>query len=205
MAVIAGKTTLTSVPKLLEGAKLSFVLALREMFKSPLTDENLRYSDSADQTKIRIYTAHPLTMEFFPCIVVSTGGGDVSFGYLQEDFVSEDVENSLVHYAGRVSFTISLTVLTQSTLERERIIDHLILYVRHLFRDLMHGYGLEYTHDMRIGSENISEVENRPVYEQTFDIPCYMEYHASIDQSELETLRRIDIGNIEIPIEMASS
>jgi len=197
MAVIAGTTTLTAVPKLLEGAKLSFVLALREMFKSSLTDVNLRYNDSPDLTKIRIYTAHPLTLEFFPAIVVSTGGGDASFGYLQDDFVEEDVEHSLVHYAGKMSFTVSLTVLTQSTLERERIIDHLILYVRHLFRDVLHGYGLEYTRDMRIGSENILEVENRPVYEQTFDIPCYMEYHASIDQSALETLRRIDIGNIE--------
>jgi hypothetical protein len=174
------------------------VLALREAFKSSLTDENLRYSDDPDTTKLRIYTAHPLQLEFYPAIVVSVGGGDASFRYLQDDFVEEDVPNAIVRYSGQMSFTISLTVLTNSTLERERIIDHLIVFVRHLFRDVLHGYNLEYTRDMRIGSENILEVENRPVYEQTFDIPVYMEYHADIDQKTLDTIRRIDVSDIAV-------
>lgn len=198
MAVIQGTTTLTKMPRLLEGAKLAFVLALREAFKSSLTDENLRYSDNPDETKLRIYTAHPLQLEFYPAIVVSVAGGDASFRYLQDDFVSEDVDAAVVKYSGQLSFTISLTVLTNSTLERERIIDHLIVFVRHLFRSVLHGYNLEYTRDMRVGSENILEVENKPVYEQTFDIPCYMEYHANIDQNALDTLRKIDVVDIAV-------
>jgi hypothetical protein len=198
MAVITGTDTLTQMPKLLEGAKLAFVLALRQAFQSSLTDINLRYSDNADQTKIKIYTAQPLRMEFFPCVVVSCAGGDASFRYLQDDFTSEDVDAALVTYAGQMSFTISLTVMTKSTLERERIIDHLIVFVRHLFRSVLHGFNLEYTRDMRIGSESIVEVENVPVYEQTFDIPCYLEYHANIDQSALDTIRSIDVSQISI-------
>lgn len=198
MAVITGVTALTSMPRLMEGAKLAFVLALREAFKSSLADENLRYSDNPDETKLRIYTAHPLQLEFYPAIVVSVAGGDASFRYLQDDFVDEDVDAAQVKYSGQMSFTVSLTVLTNSTLERERIIDHLIVFVRHLFRDVLHGFNLEYTRDMRIGSENILEVENKPVYEQTFDIPCYMEYHANIDQGALDTIRRIDIGEISV-------
>ena len=198
MAVIQGTTTLTQMPRLIEGAKLAFVLALREAFKSSLTDVNLRYSDNPDETKIKIYTAHPLQMEFYPAIVVSVGGGDVSFRYLQDDFVEENVDTAIVSYAGQMSFTISLTALTNSTLERERIMDHLIVFVRHLFRDVLHGFNLEYTRDMRMGSENILEVENRPVYEQTFDIPCYMEYKADIDQSTLDTIRSIDVSQIAV-------
>ena len=186
------------MPRLMEGAKLAFVLALREAFKSNLADENLRYSDDPSATKLAIYTAHPLKLEFFPAIVVSVGGGDASFKYLQDDFVEEDEPNAIVRYSGQMSFTVSLTVLTNSTLERERIIDHLIVFVRHLFRDVLHGYNLEYTRDMRIGSENILEVENRPVYEQTFDIPCYMEYHADIDQKAFDTIRRIDVNDIVV-------
>lgn len=182
----------------MEGAKLAFVLALREAFKSPLADENLRYSDDPAETKLKIWTAHPLQLEFYPSIVVSVGGGDASFRYLQDDFLEEDEPNATVRYSGQMSFTISLTVLTNSTLERERIVDHLIVFVRHLFRDVLHGYNMEYTRDMRIGSENIMEVENRPVYEQTFDIPCYMEYHADIDQKALDTIRRIDVSDIAI-------
>jgi hypothetical protein len=196
MAVIPGTTTLTKMPRLMEGAKLAFVLALREAFKSQLADENLRYSDNPDETKLRIYTAHPLQLEFYPAIVVSVGGGDASFKYLQDDFIEENEGDARVRYSGQMSFTISLTVLTNSTLERERIIDHLIVFVRHLFRDVLHGFNLEYTRDMRVGSENILEVENRPVYEQTFDIPVYLEYHADIDQKEFDTIRRIDVSDI---------
>lgn len=198
MAVIPGTSTLTKMPRLLEGAKLAFVLALREAFKSPLADENLRYSDNVDETKLRIYTAHPLQLEFYPAIVVSVAGGDASFRYLQDDLLEDRPSEAIVRYSGQMSFTISLTVLTNSTLERERIIDHLIVFVRHLFRDVLHGFNLEYTRDMRVGSENILEVENKPVYEQTFDIPCYMEYHADIDQKALDTIRAIDIGEIAV-------
>ena len=197
MAIITGTEMMTSVPKLLEGAKLSFVLALRRMFASSLTDENLRYTDNPDTTKMRVYTAHPLTLEFFPAIVVSVAGGDTSIKYLQDDFVEEDVPAAIVKYSGRLEFTISLTVLTNSTLERERIMDHLIIYIRHVFRDVLHGYNMEYFRDMRIGSENIVEVENKPVYEQTMDIPVYMEYHASIDQSTLDTIRNITVLDIK--------
>lgn len=186
------------MPRLLEAAKLSFVLALRQAFQSSLTDDNLRYSDDQSQTKIKIYTAYPLRLEFFPAIVVSVAGGDASFRYLQEDFTEENVDTAKVSYDGQMNFTISLTVMSNSTLERERIMDHLIMYVRHLFRDVIHGFNLEYTRDLRIGSESVEEVENKPVYTQTFDIPVYMEYHAVIDQSSLDTIRRIDISQISV-------
>ena len=70
---------MTSVPKILEGAKLSFVLALRQAFASAITDPNLRYSDQPDATKIKIFTAYPLRLSFYPAIIVSAAGGDVSF------------------------------------------------------------------------------------------------------------------------------
>ena len=196
MAVIPGTSALASVPKLMEGAKLSFVLALRQAFQSAVTDPGLRYSSDDNATKIKVYTAYPLTLAFYPAIIVSVASGDASFRYLQDDFVEEDESAGVVTYAGQLSFTISLTVLSNSTLERERIIDHLILFVRHLFRDVIHGYNLEYTRDIRIGSENIVEVENKPVYEQTMDIPCYMEYKADINQQALDTIRAIDVASI---------
>jgi len=198
MPIVPGTSGLTKIPKLLEGAKLAFVLALRQAFQSSVTDENLKYSDLPEERKIQIFTAHPLKLEFYPALVVSCAGGDASMKYLMEDFIEEDVENALVKYSGQLNFTISITVLTQSTLERERIIDHLIIFVRHLFRESLHGFGLEYTRDMRIGAESIIEVENKPVYEQTFDIPCYLEYKTHIDQSSLDCIRRINISEIMV-------
>jgi hypothetical protein len=63
-----------------------------------------------------------------------------------------------------------------------------------LFRDNLHAFGLEYTKDIRIGPETLTEVENKPVYEQVLEIPCYMEYEAVIDQGALDTIRRIDLS-----------
>jgi hypothetical protein len=199
MLGVEGESTVTKVPRLLEGAKLAFVLALREAFSSEFTDEELRYSQDKDATKLKIFTAHPLTLEFYPSLVVSSSGGDASIKYLQDDFV-EDIGDNKSLFAGQLSFSISITILSNSTLERERIMDHLIIFVRHLFRGTIHGFNLEYTRDIRIGPENIVEVENRPVYEQTMDIPCYMEYKAVVDLRKLETIRAIDVSDVSVNI-----
>lgn len=192
----SGTSTLTAVPPLLERAKLAFVLSLRSAFSSTITDPALKYDEDQAKSKMRIYTAHPLRLEFYPAIVVSSGGGDGSFTYLMDDFVEETEKQTRgqVVFSGRVVFTIALTILTNSTLERERILDHLIIFIRHLFRDNLHAFGLEYTKDIRIGPETLTEVENKPVYEQVLEIPCYMEYEAVIDQGALDTIRRIDLS-----------
>lgn len=200
-----GVSTLTSIPPLLERAKLAFVVALRSAFQSSVTDKNLKYDVDQTKTKLKIYTAHPLRLEFFPAIVVSTSAGDMSMTYLMDDFVEE--KEGMVVYGGRLVFTLSLTIMTKSTLERERLVDHLIIFVRHLFRDQLHAYGLEYTRDIRIGPETLMEVENTPVYEQVIDIPVYMEYKAEIDQSAFETIRAInlDISALDFDVQQQQS
>jgi hypothetical protein len=192
---VVGESKLTSIPPLLERAKLAFVVALRSAFQSSVTDKNLKYDPSEQSTKLKIYTAHPLRLEFFPSLVVSTGGGDMSFTYLGDDFVEENDNNEVV-FAGRLIFTMSLTILSRSTLERERILDHLIIFVRHLFRAELHRFGLEFTRDIRVGPETLTEIENTPVYEQVLDIPCYMEYEARIDQGAFDCLRIVDIDAV---------
>lgn len=187
-----GIDSLTSIPPILERAKLAFVVAMRMAFSSSVTDKDLKYSLNEKETKLKIYTAYPKRLEFFPCLVVSASSGDMSFSYLQEDFTFENNNQEL--YAGRVIFTISLTVFSKSTLERERLIDHLIIFIRHLAIGLTAQYGLTITKDMRIGPETLIEVENEPAYQQVIDIPVYMEYTAQIDQSLLEEIRRINLS-----------
>lgn len=204
MLPIPGDTKLTQIPKILEGAKLAFVLALRQAFSSGIASENLKYNQDPAQTKLKIFTAHPIRLEFYPSLVVSTGGGDCSFKYLQDDFVGEKEDEGLVEYQGQLSFNMSITILANGTVERERIVDHLIFFVRHLFVDVFRrtrsekfNFDLVYTKDIQLGSENIYEVENKLVYEQTMTIPCYMEYNAVVDQSSMETLRAISVEEIQ--------
>jgi hypothetical protein len=204
MLPIPGETTATEVPKLMEGAKLAFVLALRTAFSSSLAHKNLKYDADPTKTKIKIYTAHPQKLEFLPAMVVSVGGGDASIKYMMDDFVDEVEDQGLVNYAGQLSFTVSITAMSESTQEREKIIDHLIFFIRHIFIDIFRrtrtpkfNFDLVYTKDIRVGPENIIEVANKPAYEQTMDVPVYMEYHATVDQSGLETLRAISVEEIQ--------
>ena len=132
MPEVGEVSTLTKIPKLLEGAKLAFVMGLRQAFACDITDKDLKYSVDPALTKIKIWTAFPLRLEFFPSLVVSCGGGDLSFKYLQDDLVEESSDGNTVNFAGQLNFTISITVLTKTTLERERVIDHLIVFIRHL-------------------------------------------------------------------------
>lgn len=190
-----GTIALTGIPPLLERAKIAFVLALRAGFKSDLTDKDLLYSQDANATKIKIYRAQPKRLEFFPCLVISTSSGDASFTYMNDDFVEQTVDPvAVTTFNGKVVFTISVTVSAGSTQEREKIIDHLIFFIRHIFRANIHGFGLEYTKDIRVGPETTIEVDNEPVYQQVMDIPCYLEYEVPVDQGMLDTIRAINIS-----------
>lgn len=192
----AGTSTLTVVPPLLENSKLAWVLALQAAFQSPITDPALVYSPNESLTKLKIYTAYPRRFEFLPFIAVSLGSGDMSFTYLSDDFVDEDAATSTVTYAGRVVMTVQLTVVAKSTVERERIIDHLIIFIRHLFTDILRGHGQTVTRDIRVGPETLVEVENEPAYEQVIDVPVYLEYMATIDQSTFQYIRNMTVTAI---------
>jgi hypothetical protein len=89
--------------------------------------------------------------------------------------------------------TIQLTVVSKSTAERERILDHLIIFIRHLFTDMLRGHGQTFTRDIRVGPETLIEIENENAYEQVIDIPIYLEYQASIDQSTFEYIRKMSV------------
>lgn len=196
MLPVEGITTATEVPKVLERAKLGFALALRTAFASSLTHVDLKYDPDKTKTKIKIYTAHPLQMEFFPCLVVSAASGDASVNFLQDEYLGTVEESSVVTYGGKISFTMSITVIANGTVERERIMDHIMFFTRHLFKDVFREINLEYSRGITIGGETVMEVDNKPIYEQTISIPCYLEWQSGIDQATLDVVRGIIVTAI---------
>ena len=196
MLPVDGISTATEVPKVLERAKLGFVIALRQAFACSLTHADLRYSPDKTKTKIKIYSAHPLRMEFFPSLVVSAASGDASVNFLQDEYIGTVEESPVVTYGGKISFTISITVITNGTVEREKIMDHIMFFVRHLFKDVFRTFDMEYSKGITIGSETVMEVDNKPVCEQTISIPCYLEWQAGIDQTQLDAVRKIIVSEI---------
>ncbi len=192
-----GVSSLTSIPSLVERVKLSFVQALRHSFSSNLTNKDIRYNQDESLTKIKIYTAYPLRMEFVPAIVVNVSSGDLSFNYLQDDFLTYIEDKEISIYNGKVPLTIRLSVISNGTLEREKIIDHLIFYLRHVFLGLFRRYNIYYLSNISLGDESIQEVSGRLIYEQAITIPCYVEYTAEVDMKEIETLQAITVQAID--------
>ena len=201
MLPVEGTTTSKQVPKLLEKAKLAFTQGLRIAFASEITDPSLKYIEGSTDSKIKIYPTHPQTLEFFPSLIVSAAGGDASFTYMQDDYIGGGEESFEQRYAGRVVFNINISILASKTVERERMVDHLIFFTRHLFRGTFHGFDVEFTKDISLSGENTFEVDNKPVYEQVLSIPCYMEYNATVDQSGLDTIRSL-IVDTTVPVEL---
>ena len=184
------------MPKLLERARLAFVVTFRHAFGSELVDPNLKYDEDQNLTKIKIFRHHPQKMEFFPCIMLSTAHGDASVSYLQDELIEQSEYPAFRRYNGKVVFTISANIYSKSTLELERIIDHVILYLRHLFLGDIRSFGIIYTRDITVGGEQVQEVDNAPLYSQTIDIPCYMEYTIDVDQSHLDKIRQINFSAV---------
>lgn len=184
-------TLLTASPKLIERVKLGFTQVLRIAFSNVITHKDIRCSQVEKDTKLKIYHAFPNRVEFFPTLVVSVSGVNASMTYLQEDFLSEDEEN--IVYSGRLMMTVHLTCYTRTTLDREKIMDHTLIFVRHLFRDKMKEIGVEYK-DITLSSEAQElDVENQVMYSQSVDIECYLEYKAQIDQSLVKTIKSIGL------------
>ena len=89
---------------------------------------------------------------------------------------------------------VRITVYAMSTTDRERILDLIILYIRHVFRDFLAPY-ITYI-NIRIGEESSTIISNQVVYTNTVTVDCWTHYADYIDQSLLELIKKIDVTSI---------
>jgi len=94
----------------------------------------------------------------------------------------------------QVRVPVKITVYALSTTDRERIIDLIVLYVRHVFKDLFRPMA-EYI-DMRIGGETETTWDNQIVYTNTLTVDCWSAYAHFIDLSTFDLIKNIDIQSI---------
>lgn len=187
------------VPNLYEKVRRDFVVVLRACFASDYTDENIKYNINPNNTKIKIYNSYPKTLEFFPSIIVSIDNANISFKYLQDDFLGES--NGVQKYNGGVEFDVKLVVYSRSVVERDRILDHLIYFLRNIIVNNIRGIGLHYSNNLRIGDESTNVVNKELIFSNAITIPCYAEYEV---EREFDTgvINAIDItSNIQLFME----
>lgn len=108
--------------------------------------------------------------------------------------------NGVSFYSGKwvqsqIKIPVTLSIFAQSTTDRERITDLVLLYVRHVFRGMFKAH-VDYL-DIRIGNEAQTSWKNSEViYGNDITIVCWTHYANYIDQSMFELVRAIDVNAV---------
>lgn len=80
-----------------------------------------------------------------------------------------------------LNVNIIITVYARSQMDRERIFDLLVLYIRHIFKASISKY-IVYSGE-QISGERVAMYDNQPIYENSITIPCVTHYSHYIDNS----------------------
>jgi hypothetical protein len=186
------------LPSIYEKLRYNFVTLLRAAFASEITDVNLRYSTDKAKRKIEIYPTYPQVLEFFPSIAVHLSSVDFSHTYLEDELQNINFAEGSYLYNGIFAVDINMTVYSKSVRERDRIIDHLILFFKHLFVNHFRDIGIQFRKNMRISDESVSPITGGVLYSNTVTIPCSIEYEIE-RVAEIEgIIQQVNIENLNI-------
>jgi hypothetical protein len=186
------------LPSIYEKLRYNFVTLLRAAFASNITDENLRYSTDKTKRKIEIYPTYPQTLEFFPSIAVNLSSLNFSHTYLEDELQDINFAQGTYLYNGIFTVDINMTVYSKSIRERDRIVDHLILFFKHLFVNHFRELGIQFRKDMRISDESVNPITGGIVYSNTVSIPCSIEYEIERSIDIAGIIQQINIENLNI-------
>lgn len=173
--------------------KRAFVFGLRKIFSEDPNLAEYRYSDDKSVTRIAIYPEYPYKFEFFPCIVVSIVGGDVSTKYFFTELHKEE-NNYLVHL-GPVYITLEISIHALSPRDRDVLVDKLIPILRIFAKKYLKELGIEYV-DVSLLGERMEEVSGRPTWINGFRVEVYTEYTARVDVSAVDSLESVPLETI---------
>jgi hypothetical protein len=186
------------LPSIYEKLRYNFVTLLRAAFASEITDENLRYSPDKTKRKIEIYPTYPQVLEFFPSIAVNLSSLNFSHTYLEDELQDINFSKGTYLYNGIFTVDINMTVYSKSIRERDRIVDHLILFFKHLFVNHFRELGIQFRKDMRVSDESVNPIAGGIVYSNTISIPSSIEYEIERISDIEGIIQQINIENLNI-------
>jgi hypothetical protein len=96
------------------------------------------------------------------------------------------------HVQSTLQVPVTITIYALRTTDRERLTDLVILYTRHVFRDLFKPI-LTYS-DIKLGGETDTTWENQPLFSNTVTIECWSQYANEIDYGLYDLIQNIDVS-----------
>lgn len=180
--------------------KNCFVTAIRTAFANSYTPAEYRYSPNQAETQIGIYRAFPQKIAAkYPCILVSSGEASTSISTLNQEQSYEVYDNSgtltdLV-FSGVMSIPVRLSILAETTTDREKLTDLLSIYVRFVFRDLFYKYNMPYL-DIQAGEEgeNIIGDGSKVIYKGFVNVRLQTEFNQKISMELYEAITGIQFN-----------
>lgn len=189
-----------------------FVKVLREIFASDIMEEEFRYVPSPDiidenkgddeggakDTKIRIYKSFPKRIQSYPCIIVATRGYDASLMALGEEGeeAADGFKDGILvgrSFVGHYIVPLEITVYAKdSTDDRDKLTDLLVVMLRILRRSLFHGFGVGYR-TITVGGENQQEDprDRFQIFTNSITVECQTDYILDLTIEESELVEKI--------------
>jgi len=183
--------------------KNAFVTALREAFANDATPKEYRYSEIQAESQIGIYRAFPKKIAAkYPCILVETDPGDVSITTLGSEEAYDIFNEAGLHtgrvYAGTMQIPVKLSILAETTTDREKLTDLVSVYVRFVFRDLFYKYNMPY---LGISAGEAGEEgagESRVIYKGEVTVRLQTEFQQKIDMGVYDAVLAINLGEVNV-------
>ena len=181
--------------------KLAFDQVLKELFADAnVVDEQFRYSENDEETKIKIYRSFPQRLELFPCISITAEAFDGSLTGMgiEGEEVSEQKDESGMFlqnltYTGQQLMPINLKVFAiQSIDDREQLTDTLYVLLRILGgRQAFAPFGFAYTGIHVNGEDQFMTDDQRMVFTNSITVQCFTDYTYVVDVATQQLIDRI--------------
>jgi hypothetical protein len=173
--------------------KLAFVHVLRKAFGHPDSPQEYRYvADDHDGKQLWITRAYPKRLTGLPAILVEADDGindinqigeEISGQILSDPDPQTGVQTLLYNtYSGLTWITVNLTVLAETTTDRERLTDLLMLYVRVLFRQWFANNKVQYL-DIKGGDDGEDVIEGKTIYRGKVRVRCQGQFSYDISMA----------------------
>lgn len=195
-----------------ELVRTGVVRALRIAFES---NQDFRYKTSptdpfqpADDSGVFIYDAWPFKRTGYPAIIVALGpadpllrtlGGEHRFDAVTEYQSTEDgLTYSTVDsetFGGGAETTVNITTYARSRIQCSRLMDWLVIYIRHFFIDAFRKEGVSIV-GMSHGGESQQLVGNDPVYLDSLSLTVYSEFERTETTKLLGTINAMSLTNV---------
>ena len=180
--------------------KLAFVRVLRAAFAHECTPEEYRYNTDTNKSHIAIYRAFPKKSPKYPALLVQTAGGEAgptSLGneevYERFDLDTDELLGKVV--AGQLWLPTSITILAETTTDREKLTDLVTIYMRYVFMGFFQREQLSYLR-VDAGEDGEEVIGARRIFKGKVSTRVQVEFDQFIDQSLFDLIETISLKDV---------